>query len=190
MNPLEGVAALLGLVNVALVVRRSLWNYPFGIVMVLLYGVVFYEARLYSDALLQVFFLVIQLYGWWYWARSGRIDGGVAVGRLAVSARLLWIAGTVVAALAWGSLMARFTGAAAPFTDAAVAGTSVAAQILQSRRKVESWVLWIAVDIVAIGLFWSRGLHATGALYAVFLVMSVAGLIGWARTLRHKTAAA
>lgn len=190
MSPLEGAAALLGLVNVALVVRRSLWNFPFGIVMVLLYGVVFYEARLYSDALLQVFFLVIQLYGWWYWARSGRVEGGIAVGRLALPARLLWIAGTAVAAFAWGTVMARFTDAAAPFTDAAVAGTSVAAQVLQSRRKVESWILWIAVDVVAIGLFWSRGLQATSTLYAVFLVMSVAGLVAWARILRHEEARA
>lgn len=190
MSPVEGAAALLGLVNVALVVRRSLWNYPFGIVMVVLYAVVFYEARLYSDALLQIFFLVIQLYGWWYWARSGTVEGGIAVGRLTLPARLLWMAGTALAALAWGSLMARFTDAAAPFTDAAVAGTSVAAQILQSRRKVESWVLWIAVDVVAIGLFWSRGLQATSALYAVFLVMSVAGLIAWSRILRHEEAGA
>ena len=190
MSPLEGVAALLGLVNVALVVRRSLWNYPFGIVMVLLYGVVFFKARLYSDSLLQIFFLVIQLYGWWYWARSGRVEGGIAVGRLTVPARLLWLAGAALAALAWGSAMARFTDAAAPFADAAVAGTSVAAQILQSRRKVESWVLWIAVDVVAVGLFWSRGLLATSVLYAVFLVMSVIGLIAWARLLRREDARA
>lgn len=186
MSPLEGAAALLGLVNVALVVRRSLWNYPFGIAMVLLYGFVFYEARLYSDALLQVFFLVIQLYGWWAWARSGRIEGGVAVSRLSTTARLLWIAGTALAAFAWGSMMARFTDAAAPFIDAAVAGTSVAAQILQSRRKVESWVLWILVDVVAIGLFWSRELIATSVLYGVFLVMSAAGLVAWARIVRRQ----
>lgn len=190
MSPLEGAAALLGLVNVALVVRRSLWNYPFGVVMVALYFFVFVDARLYSDALLQIFFLVIQLYGWVNWSRSGRVNGGVAVGRLSGTARAAWIAGTAVAALAWGAAMAQLTDAAAPFVDAAVAGTSVAAQILQSRRKVESWVLWIAVDVVAIGLFWSRGLQATSALYAVFLAMSVAGLIAWTRMLRREGAAA
>ena len=189
MSPLEGAAALLGLINVALVVRRNLLNYPFGIAMVTLYFFVFLDARLYSDALLQVFFLVIQLYGWWHWARSDRVEGGIAVGRLAWPARWLWVAGTAAMALAWGSAMARFTDAAAPHIDGAIAITSVAAQILQSRRKVESWVLWIAVDLAAVPLFWSRGLIATSALYVVFLAMSLAGLIAWARILRHEQAA-
>lgn len=186
MNPLEGAAAALGLVNVALVVRRSLWNYPFGVAMVALYFFVFVDARLYSDALLQIFFLVIQLYGWWNWSRSGRVNGGVAVGRLAASERLLWAGGTALVALVWGAGMARFTDAAAPFVDGAIAIASVAAQILQSRRKVESWVLWIAVDVAAVPLFWSRDLHATSLLYAVFLAMSVAGLVGWVRLLRRE----
>jgi nicotinamide mononucleotide transporter len=73
LNPVEAAAALLGLINVALVVRRSVWNYPFGLAMVTLYGVLFFEQRLYSDMLLQGFFFVIQLYGWVNWARAGQI---------------------------------------------------------------------------------------------------------------------
>jgi nicotinamide mononucleotide transporter len=81
----------------------------------------------------------------------------------------------------WGAGMARWTDAAAPFADAAIAGMSVSAQILQSLRRVESWVLWIAVDLLAVGLFAWRGLSVTAALYALFLVMAVAGLIQWRR---------
>ncbi len=179
MNPVELAAAALGLVNVALVARRSLWNYPFGIAMVALYFFVFADAKLYSDALLQIFFLVIQLYGWWNWSRSDRVDHGVAVGRLSTSARVGWIVGTALASIVWGAMMARFTDAAAPYADAAVAGMSVAAQILQSQRRVESWLLWIAVDILAVGLFWSRGLVPTAILYAIFLGMAVWGLLAW-----------
>lgn len=179
MNPVELAAAALGLANVALVARRSLWNYPFGVAMVALYFFVFVDARLYSDALLQIFFLVIQLYGWWNWSRAARVDDGVAVGRLSARARIGWIVGTALASIAWGTAMARLTDAAAPFADAAVAGMSVAAQILQSQRRFESWILWIAVDVVAIGLFWSRGLHATAILYAIFLAMALWGLFAW-----------
>ena len=75
MNWIEWVAAALGVVNVALVVRRSVWNYPFGLAMVSLYFVVFAEARLYSDALLQVFFFVVQLYGWHNWLRAKQAAG-------------------------------------------------------------------------------------------------------------------
>ena len=178
MNPIEWVAAGLGLINVALVVRRSLWNYPFGIVMVALYFFIFAEARLYSDALLQIFFLVIQLYGWWNWRVSRADADEVVVEVLTPLARMGWLAGTAGFALVWGEGMARYTDAAAPYVDALVAGASVAAQILQSQRKLECWVLWVAVDVIAVGLYWSRGLGLTAALYAVFLGMAAYG--GWA----------
>lgn len=186
MTIVEWVAAALGIVNILLVARRSLWNYPFGIAMVALYFFVFFDAKLYSDALLQIFFLIINLYGWWNWARSEKVDdGGIAVGRLSSTARLAWLGGTGCAAILWGVVMARFTDAAAPFADSAVAGMSVAAQILQSQRKVESWVLWIAVDGLATGLFWSRGLVATSILYALFLLIAFGGLMAWRRTIRQ-----
>lgn len=188
MQGIEIAAALLGVVNVALVVRRSVWNYPFALVMVALYGFVFYETKLYSDALLQVFFFVINIYGWWNWSRSERVDDGVAVGWMDWRARILWLAAALAASAGWGWAMARFTDAAAPYVDATIAGLSVAAQILQSLRRVESWVLWIAVDVIAIPLFFSRGLYFTAALYAVFLVLAIAGLVGWMRRAPARTA--
>lgn len=184
MNWLEWVAAGLGVVNVALVVRRSVWNYPFGLAMVSLYFVVFAEARLYSDALLQVFFFVVQLYGWRNWVQARAVAGEVPVGVMDNRERLIWLTGTLAASLVWGLGMARFTDAAAPVVDAGVAGFSVAAQILMARRRLENWIAWIAVDIVAIGLYANRGLTLTAGLYALFLLLAVAGFIQWRRALR------
>lgn len=181
---IELFAAVLGLVNVALVVQRSLWNYPFGIAMVSLYFFVFLVERLYSDALLQVFFLGIQVYGWLNWRAVKADEGTVRVEVMRWPPRLFWAAATAIAILAWGTMMHRMTDAAAPYADATIAGLSVAAQLLQSLRRIESWVMWILVDIIAIDLFWSRGLEVTALLYGLFLVMSVVGLIGWARRLK------
>ena len=181
MGAIEIAAALLGVINVMLVVRRSVWNYPFGIAMVALYFFIFWDAKLYSDALLQIFFLLIQVYGWWAWTNAAHVDHGVAVNWLGKKGRVQWAMGTAAAILLWGSGMARFTDAAAPMMDAAIAGLSVSAQILQSLRKVESWVLWVAVDALAIGLFAWRGLAVTSGLYALFLVLAVIGLIEWRR---------
>ncbi len=182
MNNIEAIAAALGLINVALVAGRSLWNYPFGIAMVALYFFVFFEAKLYSDSLLQIFFLVIQVYGWWNWSHSEQVDDRIAIERLTARERAMWIVGTAVAIALWGKGMS-YTNAVAPFMDATVAGMSVAAQILQSRRKFEAWVLWIAVDAIATVLFWSRGLHATSILYAVFFAISLWGLFIWQQTM-------
>lgn len=184
MGGMEIAAALLGIVNVVLVVRRSTWNYPFGILMVALYFFVFWDAKLYSDALLQIFFFVIQIYGWWAWVHARHVDHGVAVAWMLRRQRLPWLAGTAVAVALWGSGMARFTDAAAPFVDATTAGLSIAAQCLQSLRRVESWVLWIAVDVIAIGLFAWKGLFVTSALYALFLILAAIGLFEWRRRAR------
>src|ERR1700757_928645 len=106
MGALEIVAAILGVINVFLVVRRSTWNYPFGIATVALYFFVFGHAKLYSDALLQVFFLVIQIYGWWAWYHAEHVDRGVSVRWMAGHERWPWIAATVAAVLLWGTAMA------------------------------------------------------------------------------------
>jgi nicotinamide mononucleotide transporter len=183
MSELEWVAAGLGVLNVFLVVRRSVWNYPFGLVMVALYFFVFYEARLYSDALLQIFFFIVQLYGWVNWVRAQNAAGEVPVGRMTGRERLLWAAGTVAASLVWGLGMAHYTNAAAPVIDAFIAGASISAQILMARRRIENWAVWILVDVVAVGLYFSRQLYPTSALYLLFLLLSIAGLIGWRRAL-------
>lgn len=183
MNTLEWVAAGLGVINVGLLVRRSIWNYPFGLAMVSLYFFVFFEAKLYSDMLLQPFFFVVQLYGWWNWVQAKQAVGEVRVGLLSNRDRLVWGLGIVVVSLAWGMAMHRFTDAAYPFIDAFVAGASVVAQILLARRKLENWALWILVDIVAIGLYWSRDLQWTAGLYFLLLLLSIAGFADWRRKL-------
>ena len=186
MNSVEWIAAALGLATVALVVLRSVWNYPFALAMVSLYFFVFWDAKLYSDALLQIFFFAINLYGWKNWLASRHQAGEVVVTALDHRARALWLGGTIAASVAWGLAMARFTDAAAPVWDALIAGGSVAAQILQARRRLECWVLWIAVDLIAVPLYWSRGLGPTAALYAVFLVMALAGLVAWWKAWRAR----
>lgn len=179
MSALEVAAFLLGVANVALLVKRSIWNYPFALVMVSLYAVIFHDARLYSDALLQLFFFAVNLYGWWSWARAKGAAGAIMVERMTIPARAAWTGGILVAALAWGTLMHRFTDASYPWWDAAIAAASIAAQILLAQRRIENWWLWIAVDIAAIGLYAAKSLWLTAVLYVIFLGLSVWGLIDW-----------
>ena len=184
MNGLEIVAASLGLINIVLVVRRSVWNFPFGLAMVTIYAWIFSrpDVRLYSDALLQIFFFAVQLYGWWNWSRSEAESGEVAVQSLAPAHRLFWIAGITVATLGWGGLMHSYTDASLPWWDAFIAMTSVSAQLLMARRFVENWILWIAVDLVAIGVYAAKDLMLTAMLYSVFLVISAIGWASWRKS--------
>ena len=185
---LEWIAAFLGLITVLLVVRRSIWNYPFALAMVSLYFFEFAGEKLYSDALLQIFFFLINGYGWWMWHRAPAVEDGVAVERMRNRLRVLWLAATAIASLLLGWAMATLTDAAAPFIDAAIAGSSIAAQMLQSLRRVESWALWILADLIAVPLYWSKGMYPTAGLYGIFLILAIVGLVSWQRTLDREAA--
>jgi len=176
---IEWIAVACGLTNVALIIRRSIWNYPFGFIMVALYFFIFWEYKLYSDAILQVYFFVIQFYGLWVWLNGRAPDGRVMVAPLSRQMFIGYLAMTAVAWMAISFLMDTYTDAAAPIWDSAVAALSVTAQFLMSRRHIESWLLWIVVDVLAIGLFYTRDLAPTAALYFIFLGLAITGYVQW-----------
>jgi nicotinamide mononucleotide transporter len=177
----EIIASALGVANIVLLVRRSIWNYPFGIVMVTLYGIVFFQARLFSDALLQVFFFVVQIYGWWVWYHARDSEGLVKVETMTNRARIAWAAVIVLATVAEGWYLANYTTDSAPWMDANTTAMSVVAQYLLSIRRIENWILWIVTDVVQIGLYYWKGLYPTTGLYILFLVLSSVGLYKWQR---------
>jgi nicotinamide mononucleotide transporter len=186
MSVLEWIAALLGVLNIALIVQRSIWNFPVGMIMVSLYAVVFFRARLYSDVLLQVFFFLMQFYGWWLWARHTGADSRVIVRQMSAQQSILSATATTGLFVVLGALMSRYTDAALPWWDASIAALSVMAQLLMSWRKLENWLLWIAANVVGIGVYAAKGLYPTVALYTLFLVMAVTGFVEWRRLCRQQ----
>ncbi len=178
-RPIEMLAVALGVANITLLVRRSIWNYPFGIAMVTLYAWIFFGAKLYSDALLQIFFFVVQLYGWAHWLGRRDESGLVIVERLSKKAGLVYAASAMAGIAALGGVMAHFTDASFPFWDASIAVLSVCAQIMLARRILENWIVWVVVDLLAIGLYWTKELQPTAALYAIFLIIATLGFFEW-----------
>jgi nicotinamide mononucleotide transporter len=177
MNWTEAVAVV-GAAAVALTIRQSLWCWPLGLVQVALYVYVFYQARLYSDMVLHVIYVVLQVYGWYRW-RSGERGRALPVSYLSLAERASWSMAIALAAFVWGEAMLRYTDAAAPRADAFIAAASLAAQYLLAIKKLENWIVWIVVDVVAIAVYWGRDLRLTSGLYCVFLALCVLGLIEW-----------
>ena len=178
---IEVAASLLVLVNVWLVARRSMWNYAFGFAGTLLFIFVYFNAKLYSDTLLQAFFASAQLYGWRQWARSEKQAGEVVVERLTWPMRLTVVIAIFGATLCWGALVHHYTDAVLPWWDAGVAMTSIAAQILMSVRRIENWWLWIVANVMSIGLCAARDLWPLFGLYIILLALAVWGLVSWQR---------
>ncbi len=175
----EWIAATLGVINIGLLIFRSVWNFPFGIAMVALYIFVFYEEKLYAEAALQVFFILAQLWGWWLWLKVGGEDDRVPVRWLDWLSRGVWIMVTIAFSVNLGWVLATFTDAARPYVDTGITGASVAAQILLAYRRIENWLIWIAIDVASIALYIDRGLYPTAGLYGGFLVLSLIGLKEW-----------
>lgn len=179
MSWLEAVGSLLGLINIVLLVRRSVWNFPVAMAMVTLVGIVLFRTRLYSEAGLQVFFFVVNAYGWWLWSRASDSAGQVPVRWMGWPARAVSAIATALCSVSLGWIMHRFTNAALPFADSAIAGASVTAQLLLSFRRIENWALWVLIDIASVSLYLYRGLDLFAGLYVAFGVISVLGLKEW-----------
>ncbi len=186
MTWIEAVAVIFGVICVWLTIRQNIWCWPTGLVQVALYIVIFYQVKLYSDLILHVIYVFLQIYGWYHWHQGGKDCKALPVSMLGLRARVIWPAVAVFGTLGWGFLMATFTDAAVPYGDAFTTVASLIAQWLMARKKLESWLFWISVDVVAIGIYWHKSLHLTSGLYAVFLVLATLGWFAWRKSLREQ----
>lgn len=182
MTTTEYVAALFGIVSVYLSTRENIWSWPTAIVNVGLYAVVFFHARLYAEMGLQVVYLALSLYGWYQWRFGGVNHTALRVTRVSRRLLLALLALNLAAWLALGTVLARYTNANLPYLDSLLTTTSLVAQWMMTRKLLENWILWIAVDIVYVPMFFSQHLVPTAGLYAVFLVLAVLGYRDWRRS--------
>jgi nicotinamide mononucleotide transporter len=175
-----------GFVNVWLLVRQHILNWPVGILNVVLLMVVFWQYGLYGDAGLQIVYVVLGLYGWWLWRY-----GGARRTRLTVrgTGRWEWIylaaAGLVLTVVLW-LFLDRLTESTVPLADAITTALSLMATYGQSRKLVESWWLWIAADLIYIPLYAYKDLWLTALLYIAFLILCVFGLRAWRAAQRER----
>ena len=187
-EPLEGAAVLFGIVSVYLSVREKIASWPTAIVNVTLYIFVFQRARLYADMALQVVYIGISVYGWYEWLHGGRGKSPLPVSRGTRRLAAVLAGIGLAAAALLGTLLARSTNAALPYLDATTTTTSLIAQWMMARKILENWIVWVAVDVVYIGMFLYKSLVLTAGLYAVFIVLSLMGYFQWRRTLNHQPA--
>ena len=194
MSVLEIIGVIVSALAIWLTARRKMLCWPVGLISVALYGWIFFDAKLYSDMLLQAAFAILQVYGWWVWLAQKRrntqtVDSGeVRVQAVALKALVTGLLLAVVGSVVLGSLMARLTDAALPYVDASLTAFSLVAQYWTARRYIASWWLWVVVDVVYVGMFVFKGLYATSGLYALFVALAVIGLRDWSRAATLKPA--
>lgn len=187
LSYVELIGTVFGLVSVWLAAKSHILTWPTGIVNEAAFFLLFYQVQLYSDMYLQVYFFGVTLYGWHYWKKE---DGKSQIRKLSVRWRQILLVVLLILTGLSGWYISRihlyfpelFTQPAAyPYWDAFTTVSSIIATILLSRKIIETWVLWIAVDVVSVILYFLKGIHFVAIEYVVFLVICITGFVNWSK---------
>ena len=188
---LEILGFLTGIAGVFLTIKRSPFCWPISALNVMLYGVIFYDAKLYADMGLQGVFLVFSIYGWYAWTKGSKNylpdSSPLQVKQSTIKEVSFGILITIPIAVILGYMLKNQTNADFPYIDSMLASLSIFAQILQTRKRLENWYLWILVDTVYILIYVSKDLYLSALLYAVFLALAMQGVIEWRKVLGVST---
>jgi len=189
MSYVELVGTILYLWSVWLISKRQVLTWPVGIVSVLLYMALFYQIRLYSDTIEQVYYLGASIYGWVIWNKSPKDDGQITdVSYSNKQAMIVWIIVTGTISILVSILMSRIhlllpvlfpEAASYPFLDALTTIMSFTAMWLMAKKKIESWVYWIIVDVIGIWLYFVKDVKFISLLYVILFFMAINGLRSW-----------
>ena len=187
ISVLELAATVLYFASVLFALKPHVLTWPTGMIANIVLFILFFQVQLYSDMLLQTYFLAVSIYGWWTWRGMARRKA-IPIGRLEQRTRLKVVIGMLVAVIILGSAASRVHGwlptlfakpAAFPYADASTTVMSVVATFLLARKRIENWVLWILVDVISVNLYLSRGIYLMAVEYAAFLGMAIIGFIRW-----------
>ncbi len=176
-----------GIVNVLLLIKESIWNWLFGILYVLVSFVVFWQYSLYGDFILHIFYLVLNIYGWYYWI-NGKKKGDIVLPITISSPKetLVLVGLTAVGIVFFGYILRslpiifeEIAPASLPFWDAATSIISVTGMWLTAKKKLDSWFYWLIVNILATGIYFYKEIYFYSALYFIYITMAIVGYLSW-----------
>jgi nicotinamide mononucleotide transporter len=182
-NWLENLGILSTLICVYLNTRQNIWGWPWAILASIIYGLVYYQAKLYSDMELQIVFIVISGYGWSKWLYGGQQKNDLPVTYTPKKYYLVLLIIILLFALASGYLHGKYTDAALPYFDSTLTAISLVAQWQMARKYIENWILWITANLGYIVMYFSKNLMGTSVLYVLLLGLAIYGYWGWRKTL-------
>ena len=188
--PAEWVAVVLALGYLLLAVRQNAWCWVCAIASSAIFLVLFAQGGLVMQAALQVFYIGMGVYGWRAWRGGSDGRGELPVSRRPPRWHVLATGAVVVASAVNGWLVGRGTGGWVPYVDALVAWGSVLATAMVTRKVLENWLYWIALDSIAAVLYWTQGFQATAVLFVVYVAIAVRGYFEWRAGLGRGAAAA
>ena len=181
---LETIGVISGVLCVWLAAKNIIWNWPIAIISVSTYIFIFFEAKLYADMGLQVYFMAMNIYGWYYWSRKPKNAPKVSIKTISKNELLFSVFGVSLFTALLGFFLFKQTDAAFPFIDSFCTACSLVAQLLMARKVVENWLIWIFVDIIYVGVYLAKDLHLTAGMYALYIFIALTGYLAWRKELK------
>lgn len=184
MGAEEQISIATGLIYIFLSVRQNPLCWPFGIISVGIWMVVVFQGKLYSDAFLQLVYVILGFYGWYQWLRGGRDHTPLRIRKVSRSLALRLILIGLITFIPAGYAAEKYLQASYPWWDALTTVLSLIAQYLLARKYIENWLLWIVADSMYIGIYYAKGWTGYSGLMAVYTGMAVIGFIQWMKSYR------
>ncbi|WP_295669740.1 nicotinamide riboside transporter PnuC [uncultured Mucilaginibacter sp.] len=182
---LEIIGVVTGLLCVALAAINNIWNWPIAIVSVGIFIFIFFKAHLYADMGLQVYFMLMNIYGWYYWSQKPDEEEKTPV-LIVTKTELIYAAiAVVIFTFILGSLL-KYTPASFPFLDSFCAACSLVGRVFLARKVLENWLIWIFVNIIYIGIFIFKHLELTAIMYGVYVILALWGYFDWRREYKRQ----
>lgn len=175
----EILASLCGLLNIYFAVRASIWNWFFGILTVSIYLFIFFQTKLYADMALQLIYFILQIYGLYQWRYVNATDNALIIYKTPILSYInlliafLSLFGGIIYILKY------HTDSQMVFLDAFTTALSLVAQWMMIKKWLENWLVWIVVNFISVGMYFSKNLYFTSGLYTILIILSVIGYFQW-----------
>lgn len=179
MSILEIVAVIVSLIGVGLTIKRHVFCWFFNLIACILYAILFYDYLLFGEVILQIVFIIMNIYGALVWIKTKKIESTLTIEHLQFKHGVIQIGSTVLIGFLFGLILQYYTSAALPLLDAQLASFSLLATYWTSQKHIATWILWIVVDLIYVAMFTYKELYLTAVLYAVFTLMAGYGWYTW-----------
>ena len=180
-NWLEIVGTIVGLVYLYLEYKASIYLWIASVIMPAIYLVVFYDAGLYADTAINIYYLIIALYGWFAWRYGSEQKSELPITHASTKVWVAMAATYIVAQLLFSAVLIYLTDSDVPLFNGATAALSVVGMWMLARKYIEQWIVWIVVDILSAALYLYKGLEPTAVLYILYAVIAIFGYRKWKR---------
>lgn len=190
-NKIELLGAGLGLLYIFFSIRQHILTWPTGLLTSLLYSIVFFQSGFYADMGLQVYYVAISIYGWYYWLKGGKKNSfnrqkQVPVKKIPKRILINSLLATVGIYVILLLVLLNFTDSTVPYMDSLTTALSITATWMLAKKYIEHWLIWIFVDLFSAGLYVYKELWPTVVLFVVYTLMAVLGFREWKKDLSQK----